>query len=50
MAVLFLTQVFNVDLAAAQIFTVIGILMITSKGAAVSPVVALLYWLLPFLP
>ena len=34
MAVLFLSQVFNVDLSAAQIFTVIGILMITSKGAA----------------
>ena len=34
MAVLFLSQVFNVDLSAAQIFTVIGILMLTSKGAA----------------
>jgi len=34
MAVLFLSQVFNVDLSAAQIFTIIGILMITSKGAA----------------
>ena len=34
MAVLFLSQVFNVDLSAAQLFTVIGILMITSKGAA----------------
>lgn len=34
MAVLFLSQVFNVELSAAQIFTVIGILMITSKGAA----------------
>ena len=34
MAVLFLSQVFSVDLSAAQIFTVIGILMITSKGAA----------------
>ena len=34
MAVLFLSQVFNVDLSAAQIFTVIDILIITSKGAA----------------
>ncbi|MBC7628047.1 cation:dicarboxylase symporter family transporter, partial [Ferruginibacter sp.] len=34
MAVLFLSQVFNIELTAAQIFTVIGILMITSKGAA----------------
>ena len=34
MAVLFLAQVFNVELSWAQIFTVIGILMITSKGAA----------------
>ena len=34
MAVLFLAQVFNIELTWAQIFTVIGILMITSKGAA----------------
>ena len=34
MAVLFLAQVFNVELSWAQMFTVIGILMITSKGAA----------------
>jgi aerobic C4-dicarboxylate transport protein len=34
MAVLFLAQVFNVDLTWGQIFTVIGILMVTSKGAA----------------
>jgi aerobic C4-dicarboxylate transport protein len=34
MAVLFLAQVFNVELTWAQIFTVIGILMVTSKGAA----------------
>jgi aerobic C4-dicarboxylate transport protein len=34
MAVLFLAQVFNVDLSWGQIFTVIGILMVTSKGAA----------------
>ena len=33
-AVLFLSQIFNVDLTAAQIFIVIGILMINSKGAA----------------
>lgn len=34
MAVIFLAQVFGVDLSLGQIFTVIGILMITSKGAA----------------
>jgi aerobic C4-dicarboxylate transport protein len=34
MAVLFLAQVFNVDLTWGQIFTIIGILMVTSKGAA----------------
>ncbi len=34
MAVLFLAQVFNVELTGAQILTVIGILMVTSKGAA----------------
>lgn len=34
MAVLFLAQVFNVELSWEQILTVIGILMITSKGAA----------------
>jgi aerobic C4-dicarboxylate transport protein len=34
MAVLFLAQVYNVDLSWGQIFTIIGILMITSKGAA----------------
>ncbi len=34
MAVLFLAQVFKVDLSWGQIFTVIGILMVTSKGAA----------------
>ena len=34
MAVLFLAQVFKVELSASQILTVIGILMITSKGAA----------------
>ncbi len=34
MAVLFLSQVFNVELTMGQIFTVIGILMLTSKGAA----------------
>lgn len=34
MAVLFLAQVYNVDLTTTQIFTIIGILMITSKGAA----------------
>ncbi len=34
MAVLFLAQVFNVDLSISQMLTVIGILMVTSKGAA----------------
>ena len=34
MAVLFLAQVFNIELSWGQIFTVIGILMVTSKGAA----------------
>jgi aerobic C4-dicarboxylate transport protein len=34
MAVLFLAQVFKVDLTWGQIFTIIGILMVTSKGAA----------------
>ena len=34
MAVLFLAQVYNIELSWAQIFTIIGILMITSKGAA----------------
>jgi aerobic C4-dicarboxylate transport protein len=34
MAVLFLAQVFHVDLSISQMLTVIGILMVTSKGAA----------------
>lgn len=34
MAVIFLAQVFNVHLDMGQILTIIGILMITSKGAA----------------
>ncbi len=34
MAVLFLAQVYNVDLSWTQIATMIGVLMITSKGAA----------------
>lgn len=34
MAVIFLAQVFNVDLSLEQMLTIIGILMITSKGAA----------------
>jgi aerobic C4-dicarboxylate transport protein len=34
MAVLFLAQVFKIDLSWEQIFTIIGILMVTSKGAA----------------
>ena len=34
MSVLFLAQVFNVDLSISQQITVVGILMVTSKGAA----------------
>jgi aerobic C4-dicarboxylate transport protein len=34
MSVIFLAQVFQVELTMGQIFTVIGILMLTSKGAA----------------
>ena len=34
MAVIFLAQVFNVDLSMEQMLTIIGILMVTSKGAA----------------
>lgn len=34
MAVLFLAQVFNVELTWKQILTIIGVLMVTSKGAA----------------
>jgi aerobic C4-dicarboxylate transport protein len=34
MAVLFLAQVYNVNLSAGQVLTIIGILMVTSKGAA----------------
>lgn len=34
MAILFLAQVYHIDLTAAQMLTIIGILMITSKGAA----------------
>jgi aerobic C4-dicarboxylate transport protein len=34
MAVLFLAQVYQIDLSWAQIGTIIGVLMITSKGAA----------------
>jgi aerobic C4-dicarboxylate transport protein len=34
MAVIFLAQVFRVDLSWGQIFTIIGVLMVTSKGAA----------------
>ncbi|MEO5984935.1 MAG: C4-dicarboxylate transporter DctA [Ferruginibacter sp.] len=34
MAVLFLAQVFNIDLSWGQILSIVGILMITSKGAA----------------
>ncbi|MGZ8515865.1 MAG: cation:dicarboxylate symporter family transporter [Chitinophagaceae bacterium] len=34
MAMIFLAQVFNIDLSFAQIASIIGILMLTSKGAA----------------
>jgi aerobic C4-dicarboxylate transport protein len=34
MAVIFLSQVFNIDLSIGQQITIIGVLMITSKGAA----------------
>jgi aerobic C4-dicarboxylate transport protein len=34
MAVIFLAQVFNVHLEVGQMLTIIGILMVTSKGAA----------------
>jgi aerobic C4-dicarboxylate transport protein len=34
MATIFLAQVFNVELSLTQILTIIGILMVTSKGAA----------------
>ncbi len=34
MATIFLAQVFNIHLTIEQIFTIIGILMVTSKGAA----------------
>jgi aerobic C4-dicarboxylate transport protein len=34
MAIIFLAQVFNIDLSIEQMLTIIGILMITSKGAA----------------
>jgi aerobic C4-dicarboxylate transport protein len=34
MAVIFLSQVFNIDLSIGQHTTIIGVLMITSKGAA----------------
>ncbi len=34
MGVIFLAQVYNIHLSTQQIFTIIGVLMITSKGAA----------------
>ncbi|MCF8289831.1 MAG: cation:dicarboxylase symporter family transporter [Chitinophagaceae bacterium] len=34
MAIIFLAQVFNIQLSIEQIFTIIAILMVTSKGAA----------------
>jgi aerobic C4-dicarboxylate transport protein len=34
MAVMFLAQLYNVQLSVSEMFTIIGILMITSKGAA----------------
>ncbi len=34
MAIIFLAQLYNIHLSTAEIFTMIGILMVTSKGAA----------------
>jgi aerobic C4-dicarboxylate transport protein len=34
MAIIFLAQVFNVQLTGEQIITILGVLMVTSKGAA----------------
>ena len=34
MAIIFLAQVFGIDLNFTQILTIIGVLMVTSKGAA----------------
>jgi aerobic C4-dicarboxylate transport protein len=34
MAIIFLAQLYNVQLSWGEIFTIIGLLMITSKGAA----------------
>jgi aerobic C4-dicarboxylate transport protein len=34
MAIIFLAQLYNVQLSIGEIFTIIGLLMITSKGAA----------------
>lgn len=34
MAIIFLAQLYNVHLSTAEVFTMIGILMVTSKGAA----------------
>ena len=34
MAIIFLAQLYNVHLSMGEIFTIIGLLMITSKGAA----------------
>lgn len=34
MAIIFLAQVFNIDLSISQMLTIIGVLMVTSKGAA----------------
>ena len=34
MAVMFLSQVYNIELSLHQVFVIIGVLLITSKGAA----------------
>lgn len=34
MAIIFLAQVFNIDLSFSQMLTIVGVLMVTSKGAA----------------
>jgi aerobic C4-dicarboxylate transport protein len=50
MATIFLAQVFNVHLSLEQIFTIIGILMVTLKVPQALQEVVLLYWLQPLQP
>jgi aerobic C4-dicarboxylate transport protein len=44
LATLFLAQVFHVELSGAQILTMMGILMVTSKGPRAWPAAALWCW------